>query len=254
MSKEIYTAVCPSCGNKFNIAPADPETRAMLTPIEVIRSYRITTDEIQEFLRQKMGVYKKADNKLDEAKLLLIPMYTEQTKKNRPHQAYCASLISFSEHVLDRKNNTFFSRIGESSDSPRFIESIYNEFIKRYQLDIKDLDIRLSNYKKMEELEERFGMKEEFLQQLQYYARPRRTDYNRKTQSEWIVFAANTKKIIEDMLSNSNDEVDGVIEIYKIQKISDKNVEFIVYVHRGDTKLAENPLARELIMEQIKLS
>jgi hypothetical protein len=254
MHKEVYAAVCPSCGNKFNISPEDPQTRAMLTPVEIIRTYRITTDEIQEFLKQKIAIYKKADNKLDEAKLLLVPMYTEQTKKNKPHQAYCASLISFSEHVLDRKNNSFYSRIGESGDSPRFVESVYNEFIKRYQFDIKDLDNRLNNYKKMEDLEERFGMSEKFLQQLQYYARPRRADPSRGTKTEWVVFAAVTKKIIEDMLSNSKNEVDGVVEIHNIRKINDHNIEFTVYVHQGDVKLTENPLARELIMEQIKLN
>jgi hypothetical protein len=54
------------------------------------------------------------------------------------------------------------------------------------------------------------------------------------------------------MLSNSKNEVEGIVKTYDIRKINDKNVEFIVYVHPGDTQLVENPLAREMIMEQIK--
>ena len=253
MSEKVLSVECPYCKKELNVElPAslpsvENKTRALLKPVGRIAVYRITTDEIKTFVQQKANFYKEG------IAVEATVRYCER-KNSNPHRGYAFFKIAFNENALERNQQAgWFEKIGENSDNVRFINDIFVGLIKKYSFDKDGINDLLSNYKRLEKVEEMFGLTEAILSEIRELATPKRIISNNAGEN-WIMFSARAEKIIEDMLENPDtDKVDGSIEIHDVHPISKDNIEFIVYVHPKEMKSSENPYIRKILSGEIKL-
>ena len=255
MSEEkVLTVDCPYCSKEFNVELPDSSgvteskrVRALLKPVGTVHVYRITTDEIKAFVQQKANFYREGIS------VEATVRYCER-KNSNPHRGYAFLKIAFNENALERNQKAgWFEKIGENSDNVRFINDIFVGLVKKYSFDKDGIDDLLSNYKRLEKVEEMFGLTEAILTEIRELAIPKRVISNSAGEN-WIMFAARAEKIIEDMLEDpATDKVDGSIEIHDVHPISKDNIEFIVYVHPKEMKASENPYIRKILSGEIKL-
>ena len=249
MLDEIFEIECPECNHEFTIrANTTPETSSKVTPIGKILVYRITSEEISQFLIQKARLYNP------EIRTVAHVKYCERKKaKNEEKRAYASMMIAFTEQALDKAGNiTWYERIGQSSMGLKFIDGIQAEFINRYSYDKDALNAIMDNYKSLEELENQRGINEVFLNDIRNYAKPQRV-VAPTTKENWILFACRIDKIIEDMLSDPvTDKAPGRIRINHVNQINKDVVEFIVYVTPEEVKMEEDPYVRDLMIGKSK--
>ena len=245
MSEKILSVACPNCKGEFNVEVPFPQVRSLIKPVGVIPVYRISSDEIKQFITKKAKFYKP------ETKVEVITKYCEK-KNSDPHRGYASLRIGFSDDVIEQKANAgWFEKLGEASSNVRFIEDIFIGMIQKYQYIKKDLEDILSNYKNLEQVENQLGMTEAFIEDIKMYTTPRRVPTNNK--ESWIIFSARAEKVIEDMLEDPDtDTVSGKIEIHDVYPINKDVVEFIVYVHPAEMKSQENPYVRSIMIGNSK--
>ena len=254
MSKVTVRTKCPNCGETLqctaevdNVAAA-PETRSKIQPIGTVSVYRISTEAIKAFITEKAKQYSPG------VKLEVVPRYCEKKRRNEkePRHSYASLRIAFSEDIVEQKNDEgWFGKIGESGDNLRFQQSIFENLIKKYEYNQKDLEAWLKSYKNLEALEEALGMTEDFINDIKAYAKPQRitTQNNEK----WIVFSAAAENVIADMLTDVNTgEVPGRIEIQQVYPLTKDIVEFIVYLHPSEMKYRDNPHVRQILIGEEK--
>ena len=242
MADNILAVECPKCQEEFTVEVPYPKVRSLIKPIGEIQVYRITSEEIKQFLIQKANYFVKAGVKLE-----LAVKYCEK-KKSDPHSGHAALTIAFSDSVLSKRPNAgWFDKMGESDSNMRFVPDIFAGFIRKYEYNRKDLEEILSDYKKLEFLENKYGMTEAFIQDIKMYSTPRLIPTTNK--ESWIFFSARPEKVIEDMLEDPDtDKVNGGIDISgRVYQINKDVVEYIVYVHPQEMKSSENPLVRQLL-------
>ena len=242
MSAEPFIVQCQNCKEEFPVTAPFPIVRSLIEPIGEIKVYRITSEEIKHFLIQKAKFFKPA------SRLELVVTYCEK-KNSDPHRGHASLRIAFSDDVIEKKAGAgWFDRMGEGEGNIRFIKDVFAGFIQKYQYDRKSLDDILSDYKKLEALENKLGITEQFIEDVKLYCTPRRI--TTATKESWIFFSARAEKVIEDMLENpETDSVRGRVDIDgRVFPINKDVVEFIVYVHPNETKSSENPLVRQLLL------
>lgn len=254
-STPTFQVECPSCHDQFPVlipggsttASSIPVVRSKVKPLGQIHVYRITSEEIKQFLLQKARYYNP------DIKIELGVKYCEK-KNSEPHRAYAALTIAFSDDIIDRKADMgWYEKMGESETNVRIVNTeeqpIYGEFIKQYQYNRKELDDLLDDYRQLEKLEDKTGVTESFLEDIRMYTSPRRIATTAK--ESWIFFSARPEKIIEDMLQDpKTDKVIGRIHIPEVFQINKDVVQFVVYVHPGEMATSENPLVRQLLTGQ----
>ena len=254
MSEKIrLAAVCPKCGQNMtleadvDVSNSSPQVRSKLQPIGQIQVYRITSDQIAEFVIAK--AHKYAPN----ANIDVIPIYTEKKHhKNEAHRAYASMRIAFSEDVIEKKDDLgLYGKIGESDDSIHFQPSIFTNLVKMYSYKSDDIRNWLKSYKTMEDLEDTLGITESYLNEIKMFAKPRYvTDFDN---TKWIIFAAAAENIIQDMLTDINTgTVPGKLIIQDVYQISSKVVEFIIYIHPEKMKFKENSHIRQILLGEEK--
>ena len=237
---------CPSCKKNLQVEITDemlaPKVRSLLKPSSIIREYRITSNEIAEFIAQKAKFFR------DDIRTEVAVRYCEK-KKNEQRRSYASFRIAFSEEVTEHKtNNGWFEKIGETESSVRIIHDVFVGMIEKYRFNKKDLDDILSNYKTLEKLENRLGMSEAYLNDVRHFAIPKRVPLDDGSKSAWIIFSARAEKIIEDMLENPDtNKVDGTVIIKDVIQVSKDNVEFVVHVNPNQFIMTENPYVREIL-------
>ena len=255
MSEEkVLSVECPFCNQELNVelpesVPRDTsKTRALLKPVGNVRVYRITTDEMKAFVQQKANFYK--DGIIVEGGA----RYFER-KNSNPHRGYCYMKLAFNENALENNQQAgWFEKIGESSDGVRFISDIFVGLIQKYGFDRQGLNDLLSNYKRLEKVEEMFGLTEDALREIREFVTPKRILASKSSGGNWIMFSARAEKIIEDMLENPDtDKVEGSIEIHDVHPLTKENIEFVVYVHPKEMRASENPYIRKSLSGEIKL-
>ena len=249
MSGKIVSAVCPSCSEELNLEiqlqDLFPNVRSKIKPVGNVLVYRISSEEIKQFILQKAKFYKP------EAKVEVITKYCEK-KNSDPHRGYASLRIGFSDDVIEKKGQSgWYEKVGADSPNVRFIKDIFVGMIKKYQYSKKNLDDILGNYKNLEKVENQLGMTEAFIEDIKMYTTPRRVATNNN--ESWIIFSARAEKVIEDMLEDQEtDMVNGKIEIHDVYPISKDTVEFIIYVHPQEMKSQENPNVRRIMMGEGK--
>jgi len=240
---------CPSCGENLTFnANVDesalaPNVHAKIRPSGSVLVYKITTDMMKAFITQKAKKY------CPEVKVDLIPKYCEKKRrhKSEPHRAYASLRIAFSEHVVEKKDDMgWFGKIGESSENLRIQPAMFQNLFQMYRYDPRNIDAWLKSYKNLEELEDAFGITEDYINELKMYAKPQRIFTQNK--EPWIIFSAAAENVIADMLTSvSTQKLIGRIEIRDIYTISDDNVEFLIYVHPQDIQMTENSHVRQIL-------
>lgn len=250
LQEATLQTVCPSCQEELTLGvpmqDLHPRVRSLVKPVGNILVYRISSDEIRQFIMRKAKFYK------EEAKVEVIVKYCEK-KNSDPHRAYASLRIGFSDDVIEKRNNAgWYEKVGENNGNVRFIEDIFVGMIQKYQYDRKELDNILGNYKNLEKVENKLGMTEAFVEDIKMYTTPRRVPTSNN--ESWIIFSARAEKVIEDMLENPDtDKVAGKIEIHDVYPINKDVVEFIVYVHPAEMKSQENPYVRRIMMGDTKV-
>lgn len=256
MSQEITVkSNCPHCGKSITTAydlpenMAPPSVRSKLDPVGTMHVYRISSEQIKEYLTEKVREI------VPSTKLDLAPRYTEKKRRSKSDQvhSYASLNIALSDDVIQNgSDNSWFGSIGQDSSSVRVMDDMYKNIIKKYRFDPKDVREWLKDYKIMEDLEENFGMDESFIQELKKFSNPQRVATVDK--KSWVVFAAAPEYIIGDMLTDpSTGKIPGRMRINRTYLISKTMVEYIVYLDPTDMDLQEDPRVRQILMGEEKL-
>jgi len=244
-------AVCPNCGNQneflidVNQKMMIPNVRSKKKPFGFITCYRLTSDEISQFLIEK------ARSIVPNIRVTVVPRYTEKKRRhqndNLPKTAYASLLIAFSEEAMeDKQDFGWYGKIGSTGASIRFKKSLFDIIIKKYQYNPKDVDDWLKDFRKLECLEESLGMTEEFIKSLKENCRPRLITGN--DDKEWVTFAARPEAIIQDMLTSvDTGKVEGELKIMEVNPISKDLVEYLVYIMPKQTVKSQDPRVVELL-------
>lgn len=253
--KEItVNAACKHCGKdlavKADIDPImlAPDVRGQVSPIGSIFIYKITSEELKQFIIRKAMKY------VPEIKCEIVPRYCEKKRKKEtePHHSYASFRIAFSDSCIDRKTDTsWYTQIGEADGNVRIVESLFKGIINKYSYDKKVISNWMKSYKLLEELEDSFGMTEAYLNDLKMYATPRLIQATNK--ENWVFFSAAPEKVISDYLTEvSTNTLPGRLEIKDVKSINKDMVEFVVYLYPGDIKLEENPHVRQILLGEEK--
>ena len=250
MSEATINAVCPNCQEELSLEvpmqDLHPKVRSLIKPVGNILVYRISSDEIRQFIIRKAKFFK------EEAKVEVITKYCEK-KNSDPHRGYASLRIGFSDDVIEKKGTAgWYEKVGGNTGNIRFIEDIFVGMIQKYQYDRKSLDAILGNYKNLEKVENQLGMTESFIEDIKLYTTTRRVPTNNN--ESWIIFSARAESVISDMLEDPDtDKVGGKIEIHDVYPINKDVVEFIVYVHPKEMTSQENPHVRRIMMGDVKV-
>lgn len=220
-------------------------TRANIKPNGQIDVYKITSDQMKIFIAAKAAAYQPG------TKVEMSVEYWEK-KKAVPHRAYAMLKVAMSDDVIEKKqDSSWIVKIVDSESDIKFVKKIWDFIVRQYSYDKKELENMLDDYRKLDQLEEAFGLTEEQIKQIIYYASPRRITTG--TKDSWVVFAARPDEVIRNMLTNpATNKVDGRMEIVDIVPITKDTVEYTVYVHVNETESAENPEVRKLLQNDLK--
>lgn len=239
---------CPKCKQDMVLSAEVPDkdapiNRGKLQPVGNIHVYRISSEMIKQWVIQKAKKY------CPNIKVEVVPRYCEKKKRriSEPHRSYASLRIAFSEDILEKKEDLgWFGKIAESGDNLKIQPSMFQNIIKLYGYNSRDIDEWMRSYKNLEDLEESLGLTEVYLRELREFVTPQRV--KTKDGISWIIFAAAAENIIGDMLTNPNTGVvDGKIQIQDVYEVNKDIVEFLVYLHPAEMKLYENPHVRQIL-------
>ena len=241
---EVEAPVLPA---PESTAEAIPETRAKLEPDSQIFVYKITSEQIKQFIIDKTKCL------CPDVKVEVAPVYIERKSRNDSNKriAYASIRIAFSDKVIDHgREYGYYGRLGESEENTRMIRSMFTDIYQKYHFSSEELDVYLNSYKNMEALEENFGISEEYLRDLRRFANPSKMkDANGDW---WVFFSGSAEKIITDMLAKpveNSAKYSGRISIEDVFQVSKDNVEFLVYLY-PDTDVPEDPRVRQILLKQ----
>lgn len=261
MSNKVNLEVtCPQCGGNFLASAEIPNTqtshdsypavRGGMQPIGRILEYRISSEDLKNFIIEKAREY------VPDVLIEIAPRYCEKKRKSRyeEHRSYASLRIAFSDNVIKQQDNLgWFGAIGENSNNVKFHEGILNGLINKFKYDRKMVESWLKDYKILEELEDSFGMTEAYIKDLAMYTTPQRVKANSGDKKPWIIFSAAAENVINDFLTDkTTNKVPGHIEIKDVYPISKEIVQFVVYVHPEQTQVRENPHVRQILLGEEK--
>ncbi len=245
---------CPYCGEEVVMnVPADPAllapaVRGKLRPAGTIQVYKISSQDITAFLTEKSRLF------CPDVKVETVSLYCERKARSErePHRSYASMRVGFSEHIIEEaKSDGWFGRVGEINGTSRIKKTMFENIIRRYSYNRKEVESWLKSYKRMEDLEENLGMTEPFITDILKYCTPQRVRTTDK--EDWIIFSLAPENVISDMLTPIDEgEKPGRIQIADIYQINKDNVEYVVYVHPAEMKLKENPHVRQILLGEDK--
>ena len=247
---------CPQCGSDLNadvdIDPRSlaPSLRGEVDPSGFKFEYRITTKHIERFLRMKANKY------APDSKIELTSRYCEKKRHNtnERHKSYSSLRIAFSHHVLENSNNdnNYFYKIGNNGDNIRLKKDIMSGFIDKFKYDIKEINGWLDSYKKLEELEESFGMTEPFINSIKEFAFPKGITDNKGRL--WILFSAAPENVIADMfIDQKTGRIAGEVTIEDTRLINQDLIEYIVSLDPNKRIVQENSHIRQILAGEDKI-
>lgn len=219
--------------------------RANISANGQIDVYKITSDQMKTFIAAKAAAMQPG------TKVEMTVDYWEK-RKSIPHRSYAMLKIAMSDDVIEKQfDDSWIIKVVDSTSDIKFVKKIWDFIVKQYGYDRKDLEDSLDDYRKLDLLEESFGLTEDQIKQIIYYSTPRRMKTGSK--ESWIVFAARPDAVIRNMLTDpSTNKVEGRMEIVSIVPITKDTVEYTVYVHVNETESNENPEVRKLLQSTPK--
>jgi len=248
---------CPYCEKAIAVENMGdvPFTRARLTPRNVIKVYNINTDEMKEFIQQKLTQLKEG-TKVDLVATFSQPLNREKKRKKKSNDFEKVKgrgniRIAFSHHIIEGgEKQDWFLKAGENESHPTIVNTILKNVIEKYSYDRKEIGDALKNYSEMERLETKYGITEEFLRDIYNFCIPKAVSANAGGDL-WVLFSAMPEKIIADMLEDPESDdpnSNGLIEIVDVCPVSSGVLEYVVYLHPIDVKREENIFVRKLLM------
>jgi hypothetical protein len=219
--------------------------RANIQPNGQIDVYKITSDQMKIFIAAKAAAMQPG------TKVEMSVDYWEK-KKSVPRRSYAMLKVAMSDDVIEKKeDNSWIIRMVDSESDIKFVKKIWDFIVRQYSYDKKELESMLNDYRKLDQLEESFGLTEDQIKQMMYYSVPRRIKTG--TKDSWIVFAARPDAVIKNMLTDpTTNKVNGRMEIVDIVPITKDTVEYTVYVHVNEVESSENPEVRKLLQNDLK--
>lgn len=234
MSKVQLQTSCPNCGEELLVSAdvsndqSAPNLRSGLQPDSVIHKYTFSSEVVKKYL------IKKAQKAVPGVKMEIVPIYTElkKQKKFQPHKSYASFRIAFSEDAIANDvDDSWYMKIGSDSSNVKYENSKLGPFIKKFAYNPQSLNEWSKSYKTLEDLEDAFGITEQYLNDIKLYARPTRISDGDKT-NKWIIFSAAAENIIRDMFTDPVTQCPaGDIKINDVRRISKEIVEFEVYLN-----------------------
>ena len=276
MSIKTFNVKCPKCGQvsafpadveekvKVIYKPYTPETknRIKIKPSGCIMQYEITSTMLKVFIADKVKKLCDAKN-LEVPKIELLPIYIEKKKrKNDIQHKVCASFrLAFNSAAInDNKEDGFFGMVGENPLNKKLIiPLIWDSIIKKYTYNYEEIKRMRSSYKTLDELEERHGINDAFLADIQEYTTPRILNPGKNTE-KWVGVSIAPENVIRDALTDpETNKVPGeivisdVISITNGDKGSFPTLKFLVNIY--PTKYMNNTdvtRAREMLIGSMK--
>lgn len=222
-----------------------PVNRSNLKPVSNIFEYRITSNDIIRYLKDKARKYSP------EVKIEIAPRFIEKRRKNKDdkHASYAYLQTAFSENAISKHDeNGWYGKIGESDDVD-LITSIMKNFINRFKYNREALKKLKNDYKEFERFESSFGWNEGYLDDMIMFSNPRVV----KTVNDerWVMFATCAELVIMEMLTIAEDgQLPGTVSIIDTIQISKDMVEYLVQVHSGKTIYEDSAVRRMLFGEE----
>lgn len=251
MGNLTISATCPSCGAELNVEAVAPDTvtpnlRCKMQPSSTTLIYEVTSKDIATFVTEKAKQYAR------DVRVEVLPKFCCAKRKSEddPVRSYANFRIAFSEKEVTRGNDNlgWFGKIGESSESVSIIPTMMENIIEKYSYKLSDIKHWLDSYPIMEKLEDRYGMTEAYIKDLEGFVRPRRIPTT--TKENWIIFAAAPENIIHDMFTDpATQKEPGRLTIsnpIEIQKGGE--IKYYVAVHLGENNYKDNPHVREIML------
>lgn len=251
MSKVRLNNTCPKCGAQYQSEAEIPDAvaptvRSKLVPNQTILVYRITSEDIKNFITAKARAY------CPEAKVEVVTKYYEKKATRNTtdglHHSYASLRVALSDDVIDNETKYgWYEKLGQADGNIRFKSSIFTRLIKKYDYNPDQVDKWLKDYRTLERLHNDLGITEDDIKEIRYYATPRKKAL--KDGTEFIMFAAAAENVIADMLEDpETNKVIGRIQIADVNKIESDVVEFLTYVHPQEIEYQENPHVREILL------
>lgn len=245
---------CPNCSEDITLTTEisksmlSPNVRSKMTPVGSVDVYRITSEDMKQFIIQKTKMY------VPEASIEVIPKYTERRRRagKEAKRSYASLRIAFSDNVLEKQDkDDFLEKFLNIESNLKIVQSVFNNIVNLYKFNREDINKWLNDYKVMEFLEDKFGMNEAYIRDIKEYSIPRSVqDANGR---QWIIFSASVESVIRDMLTDVNtNTVQGKIQIMDVTQISNDMVEFMVYMYPTSMNLTENSYVRQLLTGENK--
>lgn len=239
---------CPNCSQEVIVSTEvdksifAPTVRSKISPVGSLDIYKITSEEIKQFVLQKARMY------IPDVNMEIIPVYTEKKRRsNEPRKSYASIRIAFSDKIIDKGDEYgFYEKLVHAEEHVKIVNSIFNNIVNLYKYDKNEVNAWLNNYKTLEILENKFGLTENFIKDIKNYAVPKTiTGANGE---KWVLFAASPDKILKDMLTDvKTNTMPGRMQIMDIVQLSKELVEFVVYMYPHAMNLTDNSVVREIL-------
>lgn len=244
---------CPQCSANIELSTDvtkdifNPSVRSRIQPIGSLDVYKITSDDIKQFVTQKARMY------VPEVRVELLPKFISKKRTGRgPNPAFASLKLAFSHDIVDKDDQyAFYENMMNIENNVKIVNTVFTNIIGMYKYRKEDIENWLRNYKTMEMLENNFGLTEEYIRDMLEYANPRRIiDQNKNT---WIILTASADKILKDMLTDIHtNQTPGKMQIMDIYQISKDITEFLIYMYPQTMNLKENNHIRQILLGEQK--
>jgi hypothetical protein len=147
--------------------------------------------------------------------------------------------------IQDAKEMAWHKKTVNAEHDTMFLRDIWLHVIRRYMYDRRELEAYKNSQKELDKLLRRIGIREEHLEALIKWSKPRYYDETVDGKN-WVVMAIRPEAVIQDLLTEEGEELPrGTIEIIGMIPISKENVEYVVRMRVGDTP--DTPANRQLM-------
>lgn len=224
-----------------------PPVRCSLPASGLIRIHRITSDHMKRYV----GAVLRKCNKDTQLEMEVKIFNRKKYKDDNGSIPYTILHFALSDDVVEKSaDRKWIEHIVDSGVTPRFTENVFQNVIKRFGYNIKELKNIANNYKAMDKIYEKFGLVEEDIGKLIELSIPKRIVTNRE--GGWVTFAASPEAVISDMLINPcTGKPDGRIHIVSITPISNSMVEYLVYVYINEYDVIENNEVKQIMKSEL---
>lgn len=255
MAKINVPVTCPGC-NKTLQASLDidplvlaPTIRGGIRPVGIPYEYNVTSEDIKKFIIDTVHKYSP------EAMVKVHTRYCEKKRRQgEPHRSYAFFKIAFSHHIIkDYSRGGWFQQIGESGEHVNIIHDVMENLIERWQYDRDYLNAWLKSYKKMEKLEDAFGMSDEFINDLKKFSTPRGIKVQGGNDI-WVFFSASSEKILMDYFSNPDtNQLAGKLSVDNPTSVSKDIINYTIKLNPYQVETAINPHVEQILSNEEKV-